>query len=171
MTLILPFNEIKIGPYNFEAIQVPHLMSDDYRKLVGQIDFLNFKIRFDEDITDEMAKTTAIHEIIHGVFRLMNVNDEETLIGMLEPWILLILRQNKNLLRWVVTEEGVPLVTEDMLVEFLKQTNEWLSVDARAWLKGDKEGTLDIYTHIAEQYRTFLQTSGLMEWATNGVQE
>lgn len=163
MSLILPFEEIKIGPYNFEMVIVDRLVSDQHRRLYGQIDYDKFTIELDSSQNDEKAKAVLIHEVIHGIIGAIAGEHDEDLINRLEPWILMVLRDNPGVVRWIMTPEGIPLITETTLLSFLTQMRVGLTPEMKLMMKGTtvSEETKDEFIGLVVN---FLCSTGLMSW-------
>lgn len=68
--------QVKVGPINYEIVQVPDLRADDDTNLFGQISFCSCEIRLRPDQHPQQRRQTVWHEIVHVVLEQLGCNDD-----------------------------------------------------------------------------------------------
>ena len=88
--------KIKILATEYEIEEVEQI--DKYQRLLGQIEYIEQKIKIDKNISEDMKKETLIHEILHGTLEklgLNEINEDEQKVHSIASTMYLVLKENK----------------------------------------------------------------------------
>jgi len=88
--------KIKILATEYEVEEVEQI--DKYQRLLGQIEYIEQKIKIDKNISEDMKKETLIHEILHGTLEklgLNEINEDEQKVHSIASTMYLVLKENK----------------------------------------------------------------------------
>lgn len=88
--------KIKILATEYEVEEVEQI--DKYQRLLGQIGYIEQKIKIDKNISEDMKKETLIHEILHGTLEklgLDEINEDEQKVHSIASTMYLVLKENK----------------------------------------------------------------------------
>ena len=104
----------KIGPFTFIVTyndDVPSELSgkassEDDEVTLGQTVGYEGKIVIKEGMDPLMERDTIVHEHLHAIWDAAGVRsvgdlDEETVVGLLAPWVLMFLRDNPELVGYL----------------------------------------------------------------------
>ena len=71
--------KIKIGAYDFDVSILPDLMAANniYKELLGNILYDEKEIRIERKIADQTMIEILMHEIIHGIYMISDVDQNE----------------------------------------------------------------------------------------------
>lgn len=90
---------ITIGARVFAVEYVHNLLDEtDTRRLNGNIQYDNAKIRIEDSLSDQSKRLTIIHEVVHGAADSVEVPLNEKGVGLLATAITAILRDNTQVL-------------------------------------------------------------------------
>lgn len=89
---------IKVGPYSYKVI-VKKL-----RKKFGTCDFRTHEIFIDPNQSPDTKRDSLMHEILHAVDDLAGIKQREEEINRRSPILLMVLRDNKQLIKQLLQE-------------------------------------------------------------------
>jgi len=90
---ILP-KEIKIGPYTYRVESVPEGIVEDSQELYGHISFGQDVIQITTKFTTERVVTTLLHEVLHGLSELFDLNLKERQVACLAAGLMMVITDN-----------------------------------------------------------------------------
>lgn len=90
---------IKIGPYTYKIKQVSNLEVNRVQYL-GLHDHSSLTITINKDAAIEVKLATLVHECLHAIFNLTEIetDKEERIVSRLTPALIDFFRTNKGLL-------------------------------------------------------------------------
>lgn len=99
-------NKVQIGPYNFKIITMENLSSED-KKVDGYIDFENCEIYIEQNICDDVKKTTLLHEILHAILMQSDIDSSgdnviHKAVNIISMGLLDVLRRNQDILKYLI---------------------------------------------------------------------
>jgi len=102
---VLPFSVLKFGAHDVAVEEMDHADSDE-RGVFGSFKGSRFLIRIQTSgIPARKMAQTALHEILHGIYWLWNVQDddkEERIVTQLSQGLSAVLRDNPAFAKWLV---------------------------------------------------------------------
>ena len=98
-----PFKTVRIGPNDVNI---------DYTNLNGEIfgdySYINNLIRIEKTLTGGPLVDTVLHEILHAIWRLGQLNDvreaEERAVSVTASYLAQVIRDNPELIAWLQKE-------------------------------------------------------------------
>lgn len=70
---------------------------DKYQRLLGQIEYVEQKIKIDKSISEDMKKEVLLHEILHGILEKLGyteINEDEQKVQSIASTMYLVLKEN-----------------------------------------------------------------------------
>lgn len=98
-------DKIKIFYRNFKINYLNEIRNDEDTKLQGQINYQTSEIKILNTINIEEQKATLLHEIIHGIDQVMNLDLDEKQVDNLSHGLMTILIDNQDFLNLFKLEE------------------------------------------------------------------
>lgn len=92
----MKIKELKILATEYQVEEVEQI--DKYQRLLGQIEYIEQKIKIDKNISEDMKKETLIHEILHGILEKLGfneINEDEQKVHSIASTMYLVLKENK----------------------------------------------------------------------------
>ena len=98
-------SEVRVGPYLF-TIEYRDEVSDSEPDLYGLTIPRDQRIIISSRQTDQCERDTLLHEVLHAVFYasglFKEVDNEERVVTGVSTWLLMILRENPVLARFLL---------------------------------------------------------------------
>lgn len=93
---------VETGPFLYR-VHLSEIALDGYN---GGTNFNNRVIAIDGNITLDGQRETLLHEVLHCTLdltglRSMGKDEEENLVASLSPWLLMVLRDNPELVKFL----------------------------------------------------------------------
>jgi hypothetical protein len=85
---------VRIGGKDYDIIKTNLAFTDS---LQGQISYGELKIRLEESLPKQNEEEVLLHEIIHGVFNHMCIEQDEELVTKLANGLYQVLKDNPSL--------------------------------------------------------------------------
>jgi hypothetical protein len=102
---------IKIGPYHYTVHTSPdeiqrRIREEGGEELLGHHDSRELTITIDPEQAHDQTADTLLHEILHAVVGMTNLDDrfgrhEEEIVSRLTPALLSVIRDNPSLIRFL----------------------------------------------------------------------
>lgn len=70
---------------------------DKFRRLLGEIDYCEQKIKIDKNIPEDLKRETLIHEILHGILEKLGfeeINNDEQKVHSIASTMYSVLKEN-----------------------------------------------------------------------------
>lgn len=99
--MTLPVRTIRFGPYDYDVVALPPDSEFDGQFCAATEEF---RLR-DKWASRQQAASTVLHEIFHGWYFLAGIKEntpEEDLVERLETVAASFIRDNQDLMRWIV---------------------------------------------------------------------
>lgn len=88
--------QIKILATDYQIEEVEQI--DKYERLLGQIEYIEQKIKIDKNISEDMKKEVLIHEIFHGILEKLGyieLNEDEQKVQSIASTLYSVLKENE----------------------------------------------------------------------------
>ena len=96
---------VQVGPYSYKVV----LLAKEMSELFGETDSREQAIRLHPDQARDSMADTLLHEVLHAVWHCSGLHDgkynEEQVVRGLTTWLLLVLRDNPDLVGYLCDEE------------------------------------------------------------------
>lgn len=91
--------KVKIGWKNYDVVKTKtrQVLAEDSRDLYGQIDYNDIVIYINNQYNGEQQKATLIHELIHGIFEMYGITDNEEMVTTLGNGLYAMIVDNPKL--------------------------------------------------------------------------
>jgi hypothetical protein len=86
--------KVRIGGKDYEIIKTNLAFTDS---LQGQISYGELKIRLEESLPEQNGEEVLLHEIIHGVFNHMRIEQDEELVEKLGNGLYQVISDNPHI--------------------------------------------------------------------------
>jgi len=93
--MVIP-TDVKIGPYRIVIEQHEGYWNKDDIRVYGEFDERTSTINLDVDVSADVMRETLLHEILHVILGMYE-RDDETLVRVLSPMLLQVLRDNPKI--------------------------------------------------------------------------
>jgi hypothetical protein len=84
---------LKVGPFNYKVELHEGYWNKDDERVYGELDERQCTINIDIDASPEVIRESLLHEVLHAIL-VMYEKDDEELVRILTPMILMVLRDN-----------------------------------------------------------------------------
>jgi hypothetical protein len=119
---------VQVGPYTYKVV----LLAKEMSELYGETDSREQAIRLHPDQARDSMADTLLHEVLHAVWHCSGLHDgkynEEQVVRGLTTWLLLVLRDNPELVSYLCEEEPeqVRQIAEQLvaLVQLREETGQ-----------------------------------------------
>jgi hypothetical protein len=108
-------HRVHVGPHLYDVIYdkdaIYKLSVNHGEQCVGHCDVLDLIITIDPDQADSQIRDTLLHEVLHACLDLIGINGdidadtEEKLVRRLAPILLLVLRDNQQLVSYLTSDQ------------------------------------------------------------------
>ena len=96
-----PFMVVKVGAVDIDVFSLP-FDGDAF----GDFNYLNMRIRVDENLKGTVLVDTVLHELNHAIWAIGNLKtekeEEERVVAVMASYWTQILRDNPHLIRWII---------------------------------------------------------------------
>jgi len=122
--MMLP-SYIQVGPYRYKVV----LLAKDMNDLYGETDSRNQMIRLHPEQARDSMADTLLHEVMHAIWACSGMHEgrvtEEQAVRGLTTWLLLVLRDNPELVEYLTYEEPEQVQQiADQLVQLVRLHEE-----------------------------------------------
>ena len=96
-----PFMVVKVGAVDIEIFSLPF-----DGESFGDFNYLNMRIRVDENLKGTVLVDTVLHELNHVIWAIGNLKtekeEEERVVAVIASYLTQIVRENPHLIRWII---------------------------------------------------------------------
>ena len=96
-----PFMVVKVGAVDIDVFSLPF-----DGEAFGDFNYLNMRIRVDENLKGTVLVDTVLHELNHAIWAIGNLKtekeEEERVVAVMASYWTQILRDNPHLIRWII---------------------------------------------------------------------
>lgn len=94
---------VRVGPLTYKVVVSPEkeMFDSEGHKLYGQTLYAELTIRIRENIAHDKMCETLLHEVLHAAAFNESDSNEEAFVNGLAPWLLGVLRDNPDLLKFL----------------------------------------------------------------------
>jgi CobQ-like glutamine amidotransferase family enzyme len=96
-----PFMIVKVGAVDIDVFSLPF-----DGEAFGDFNYLNMRIRVDENLKGTVLVDTVLHELNHAIWAIGNLKtekeEEERVVAVMASYWTQILRDNPHLIRWII---------------------------------------------------------------------
>lgn len=107
--LVLPPEYIRIGPARYEIKSTKSAISEARGQVLEHASGVCFNdqgvIVLDPDLGMTQMQETLTHEVLHAVFYLAGIDDDEDPVRRIAPYVLMLLQQNPKLIDYLVSSQ------------------------------------------------------------------
>ncbi len=99
--MTFPVRTVRFGPFDYKVVSLPADSEFDGQFCASTEEF---RLR-DKWASRQQAASTALHEILHGLYFLAGIKEntpEEDLVERLEVVAAIFIRDNQELMRWII---------------------------------------------------------------------
>lgn len=96
--------DVRLGPYSFT---VGFEKALNRSSLLGETHGSDLNILLNPSQHPMVLRETVVHELLHACFAVSSLThalsdeEEERIVAILSPWLLMLLRDNADMLAWV----------------------------------------------------------------------
>lgn len=87
---------VKVGPYRIDIEQHEAYFNQDDERVYGEYDERTSTINLDVDASADMIRDALLHEILHVILSMYD-KDDETLVRLVSPMLLQVIKENPRL--------------------------------------------------------------------------
>ena len=99
--MMKPFMVVKVGAVDIDVFSLPF-----DGEAFGDFNYLNMRIRVDENLKGTVLVDTVLHELNHAIWAIGNLKtekeEEERVVAVMASYWTQILRDNPHLIRWII---------------------------------------------------------------------
>ena len=88
---------VKVGPYRIVIEQHEGYFNQNDERVYGEYDERTLTINLDIDASADMIRDALLHEILHVILSMYD-RDDETLVRLLSPMLLQVIKDNARLM-------------------------------------------------------------------------
>ena len=92
---------VKVGAVDIDVFSLPF-----DGEAFGDFNYLNMRIRVDENLKGTVLVDTVLHELNHAIWAIGNLKtekeEEERVVAVMASYWTQILRDNPHLIRWII---------------------------------------------------------------------
>tara|TARA_R100000081_G_scaffold3467_1_gene1996 strand:- start:403 stop:720 length:318 start_codon:yes stop_codon:yes gene_type:complete len=96
-----PFMVVKVGAVDIDVFSLPF-----DGEAFGDFNYLNMRIRVDENLKGTVLVDTVLHELNHAIWAIGNLKsekeEEERVVAVMASYWTQILRDNPHLVKWII---------------------------------------------------------------------
>jgi len=103
----IPFDSLKIGYYDVKITPTSHDLAERL-EIFGEFNSKNQEITYDEDLQEQELMNTILHETIHAISFIFNIqfskDAEEEVTVKLANGLQTVFRDNPEFLNWIINK-------------------------------------------------------------------
>ena len=92
---------VKVGAVDIDVFSLPF-----DGEAFGDFNYLNMRIRVDENLKGTVLVDTVLHELNHAIWAIGNLKsekeEEERVVAVMASYWTQILRDNPHLIKWII---------------------------------------------------------------------